>query len=320
MRHEGTIESTFCRQEQDAHARPPARPPSRQSRVSRGYSKGRPSRRAGLIVTRVLPAAWGSPGAFVAKLLNPWLLCLCGCFAEVEFSRWSNSTLPPMVRRSTPRFRTVITARGSAPDDPCQRHSWTISRCHSDDVADVSLSFGRCPNRLPPRNRTLHGFATPPPDARAGRSGPSDALVMVWIFIFHYPHYPCLRSLRPNRSRRSAIAESLLLSLKTGRRKTSRSTKSPSCELTRTATSSSPRPRTAATTCLCSSMWLTKRSTTCSARNAISGLSSRTTIETLTRQTSLKVCRRSSGPRRRSTSWNRSVMPSTDDTRFRSAI
>ena len=39
--------------------RPPARPPSRQLHVSRGYSKGRPVRWLGLIVTRVLPAACG---------------------------------------------------------------------------------------------------------------------------------------------------------------------------------------------------------------------------------------------------------------------
>jgi len=228
MRHECTISKTLYRQDQDAHARPPARPPSRQSRVSRGYSKGRPSREAGLIVTRVLPAAWGSPGAFVAKLLNPWLLCLCGCFTEVEFSRWSNSTYLPVVRRSTPRFRTAITARGSAPDDPCQRShgrfqgtfqtTLRTDRCHSGDAR----------TGCPPREWMLLGFATPPPDARAGRSGPSDAHVMVWIFIFHYPHYPCLRSLLRNRLRRSAIAESLLLSLKTRRSRMSRSSKSPS--------------------------------------------------------------------------------------------
>lgn len=300
--------------------RPPARPPSRQLRVSRGYSKGRPCRGTGFIVTRVLPAAWGSPGAFVAKLLNPWLLCLCGCFAEVEFSRWSNSTLPPMVRRSTPRFRTVITARGSAPDDPCQRSYRRFQGPHPTMRLTDRCHSGDARTGCPPRDRTLHGFATPPPDARAGRSGPSDALVMVWIFIFHYPHYPCLRRLLPNRLRRSAITESLLPSLKIRRRRTSRSSRSPSCEPTRTETNSSRRPRTVATTCPCSSTWLTKRSTTFSVRNAISVPSSRTTIEKLTRQTSLKVCRRSSGPRRRSIYWNRSVMPSTDDTRFRSAI
>jgi hypothetical protein len=300
--------------------RPPARPPSRQLRVSRGYSKGRPFRGIGFIVTRVLPAAWGSPGAFVAKLLNPWLLCLCGCFADVEFSRWSNSTLPPMVRRSTPRFHTAITARGAPPSDPCQRSYRRFQGPHPTRRLTDRCHSGDARTGCPPKDWMLHGFATPPPDARAGRSGPSDAHVMVWIFIFHYPHYPCLRSLLPNRLRRSAIAESLLPSSKTRRTRTSRSSRLPSCEPTRTATSSSRRPRTVTATCRCSSTWLTKRSTTCSARNAISVLSSRTTIETLTRQTSLKVCRRSSGPRRRSIYWNRSVMPSTDDFRFRSAI
>ena len=136
--------------------RPHPRPEVYPTHVSRRGTAGRSTMRFVFTVTRCPTPACGSPRAFVAMLLNPWLVwCSWLVPGRLRACRYSHSDARAIMRRSMPVPATPYKPR-LAPWRPRRRSQLSVL-WQSESPADArrhSLRSER--NKLPPGDARLH--------------------------------------------------------------------------------------------------------------------------------------------------------------------
>ena len=221
---------------------PLVRPLPRQSHVPRGCTKGRSAKVFVLNATRVPPAAWGSPRAFVVNSSTLGFLVWLAGLGRLVLQIYALD-IPAIIRRSMP-VPTTLRSQGCALATPASDAD-RVFLILTDSPSNSSSSFalGRAKQAAPPGDvrSPLH----PPhhrPDARTDSSGLSDAHPGV-DFIFLTPVSLCKTklNLQPSPLQRSVTAASQPVFLKITLRKATPITKWQSYVPTRMARTASSR-------------------------------------------------------------------------------
>ncbi len=179
---------------------PLVRPLPRHSHVPRGCSKGRSAKVFVLNATRVPPAAWGSPRAFVVNSSTLGFLVWLAGLGRLVLQVFALS-YHAIMRRSMP-VPTTLRSQGCALATPAADADG-FCRLLPDSTSDSSSSFAlvRAKQAAPPETFVLHCIRHTTDRMRAQTGQGCPTRVPVWISYFLTPSRYAKRNSTFNQAR-----------------------------------------------------------------------------------------------------------------------